>query len=172
MSCSNISSGFTLDCNDSQGGVEKVFISNGPTESFTELDGVITTITVGGSALAPSDFFEFAVPRQTSSITETPTPSQENGTLFFDQAVTFYLNKMEAEKRNQLLLMAQATSMIVVVKDLNGKYWSIGIEKGAYMSGGSSTTGVAYGDRNGYEIIITGLEKQPMFEVTASIVEA
>jgi len=172
MSCSNISSGFTLDCNDSQGGVDKIFIANGPVESFTEAAGLVSAITVGGSAIAPADFFEFEVPRQTSSITETPTPSQENGTLFFDQAVTFYLNKMEAEKRNQLLLMAQATSMIVVVKDTNGKYWSVGLEKGAYMSGGSTTTGVSYGDRNGYEIIISGMEKEPMFEVDGSIVEA
>lgn len=172
MSCSNISQGFTLDCLDSQGGVEKVFIGNGPVESFTEADGVITAITVGGSALTPSDFFEFAVPRQTSSITETPTPSQENGTLFFDQALTLYLNKLEAEKRNQLLLMAQATHMIVVVKDNNSKYWSIGIEKGAYLSGGSSTTGTAYGDRSGYEIIISGMEPKPIFEVDSSIVEA
>lgn len=173
MSCSNISSGFTLDCNDSQGGVDKIFIANGPVDSFIfDVDKVITAINVDGAPLTPADFFVFEVPRQTSSITETPTPSQENGTLFFDQAVTFYLNKMETEKRNQLLLMAQATSMIVVVKDNNSKYWSIGIEKGAYMSGGSTTTGVSYGDRNGYEIIITGLEKAPMYEVTSSIVEA
>ena len=172
MSCSNLTSGFTLDCNDSSGGIDKIFIANGPAESIAETDGLITAITVGGSALAPADFFEFEVPRQTSSITETPTPSQENGTLFFDQAVTFYLNKMEAAKRNQLLLMAQATSMIVVAKDNNGKYFSIGIEKGAYMSGGSATSGVAYGDRSGYEIVLSGMESAPMFEVTGSIVEA
>lgn len=171
MSCSNLTQGFPLDCNDSQGGVEKIFIANGPVDSFTENSGEITEISVGGVSITSADFFEFAVPRQTSSITETPTPQQENGTLFFDQAVTFYLNKMEAQKRNELLLIAQATSMIVVVKDLNGKYWSIGIEKGAYMSGGSNTTGVAYGDRNGYEITLTGLEKEPMYEVDSGIVE-
>lgn len=171
MSCSNLTSGFTLDCVDSNGGVDKVFIGNGPVESIAEADGVITAITVGGQPLVPADFFEFEVPRQTSSITETPSPSQENGTLFFDQAVTFYLNKLEAAKRNQLLLIAQSTSMVVVVKDNNQKYWSIGIEKGAYMSGGSSTTGTAYGDRSGYEIVISGLETKPIFEVTGSIVE-
>ena len=80
-------------------------------------------------------------------------------------------NKMEAAKRDQLLLMAQATTMVVVAKDGNGKYWSIGVERGAFMVSGSATSGVAYGDRNGYEIVLGGLEASPMYEVTSTIVE-
>ncbi len=41
MSCSNISAGFTLDCNDAQGGVDKVFIANGPVEGITESSGLV-----------------------------------------------------------------------------------------------------------------------------------
>lgn len=172
MSCSALTAGFLDLCNDGTAGIEKIFIGNGPVESITESAGLITAITVGGSAMTPSDFFEFQTPRQSSSITETTTVSQENGTLFFDQQLTCIFNKMEAAKRDQLLLMAQATTMVVVAKDGNGAYWSIGIEKGAFMVSGSATSGVAYGDRNGYEIVIGGLEASPMFAVTGSIVEA
>ena len=171
MACSNLTAGFTLDCNDSNGGIEKIFIANGPVEAITESAGVVTAITVGGSPLAPVDFFEFEVPRQTSSITETHTVSQENGTLFYDQALSMVFNKMEATKRNQLLLMGQATNMVVVAKDNNGKYWSIGLERGAYMTSGTSVSGTAYGDRNGYEVTISGTELSPMYEVTSTIVE-
>lgn len=171
MACSNLTAGFTLDCNDNQGGVEKIFIANGPVASITESAGVITAITVNGSALTPADFFEFEVPRQTSSFTETATPSQENGTVTYDQQLTMIFNKLSAAKRNQLLLMAEATSMVVVAKDTNGKYFSIGIERGAYMVSGSTVSGVAYADRSGYEIVIGGMEKSPIYEVTASIVE-
>ena len=171
MSCSNLTAGFTLDCNDSNGGMESIFIANGPVQSITETAGLITAITVGGAALVPADFFEFKTPRQTSSLTETQTPSQENGTVTYDQALTMVFNKMEATKRNQLLLMAEATSLVVVAKDANGKYWSIGIERGAFMTSGSATSGVAYGDRNGYEVVVSGMEKSPIFEVTGSIVE-
>ena len=172
MACSNLTAGFTLDCNDSQGGIEKIFIANGPVQSITETAGVITAITVGGSALVPADFFVFETPRQTSSLTETSTVSQENGTITFDQQLTMVFNKMEADKRNQLLLMAEATNMVVVAKDNNGKYWSIGVERGAYMVSGSAVSGTAYADRNGYEIIVGGMEAKPIFEVTGSIVEA
>ena len=172
MACSNLTAGFLNLCNDSTGGIQKIFIGNGPVESITETAGVITAITVGGSAMVPGDFFIFETPRQTSSITETTTVSQENGTLFFDQQLTMLFNKMEATKRNELLLMAQATNMVVVALDGNGKYWSIGVEKGAFMVSGSSTTGTAYGDQNGYNIVIGGLESSPVYEVTSTIVEA
>ena len=172
MSCSNLTAGFTLDCNDSNGGIDKIFIANGPVQSITESAGTITAITVGGSALTPSDFFEFEVPRQTSSFTETINVSQENGTVFYDQALTLIFNKMEASKRDQILLMAQATDMVVVFKDNNAKYFSVGIERGAFMTAGSSVSGTSYSDRNGYELTISGMEEAPSYEVTGSIVEA
>lgn len=172
MACSNLTAGFTLDCNDSNGGIDKIFIANGPVESITSTAGTITAITVGGSALTPSDFFDFEVPRQTSSFTETINVSQENGTVFYDQALTMVFNKMEASKRDQILLIAEATDMVVVFKDNNGKYFSVGVERGAFMTAGSSVSGTAYGDRNGYELTISGMEDKPSFEVTGSIVEA
>ena len=171
MACSNLTAGFVNDCNDGQGGIEKIFIANGPVDSITESAGIITAITVGGSPLVPADFFVFETPRQTSSLTETITPSQENGTVTYAQDLAMVFNKMSAAKRNQLLLMAAATNMIAVAKDANGKCWSIGIERGAYMTAGTAVSGVAYADRNGYEITISGLEAAPMYEVTASIVE-
>lgn len=172
MACSNLTAGFTLDCNDSNGGIDKIFIANGPVESITEAAGVITAITVGGSALVPGDFFEFEVPRQTSSFTETINVSQENGTVFYDQALTMVFNKMEAAKRDQILLMAQATNMVVVFKDNNGKFFSVGVEKGAYMTAGSAVSGTTYSDRSGYEITISGAEPSPSYEVSGSFVEA
>ena len=172
MACSNLTAGFTLDCNDSNGGIDKIFIANGPVQSITQSAGTIIAITVGGAALTPSDFFEFEVPRQTSSFTETINVSQENGTVFYDQALTMIFNKMEAAKRDQILLMAQATDMVVVFKDNNDKYFSVGVERGAFMTAGSSVSGTAYGDRNGYELTISGMEEAPSFEVTSSIVEA
>tara|TARA_R110000782_G_C14763121_1_gene408345 strand:+ start:74 stop:592 length:519 start_codon:yes stop_codon:yes gene_type:complete len=172
MACSAITAGVLDLCNDGTAGIEKIFIANGPVESITSTAGLITAITVGGNPLAPSDFFEFETPRQTSSITETTTVSQENGTLFFDQQLTMVFNRMSAEKRNQLLLMAQATTMVVVAKDGNGTYWSIGVEKGAFTVSASATSGVAYGDRSGYEIVLGGLEPSPIYTVTSTIVEA
>ena len=172
MACSNLTAGILDLCNDGFGGIQKIFLANGPVESFTETAGVVSAITVGGSALAPADFFEFDVPRQTSTFNETITATQENGTVTYQQDITMVFNQMEAAKRNQILLMAQATTMVAVAEDGNGKYWSIGLEFGAYMSAGTATSGTAYADRNGYEITISGMEKTPSFEVDSAIVTA
>lgn len=172
MACSNLTSGILDLCNSGFSGVEKVFLANGPVQSITETAGTVSAITVGGSALVPADFFVFDVPRQTSTINETITATQENGTVTYQQDITMIFNQMEASKRNEILLMAQATTMVAVVKDNNARYWSIGLELGAYLTAGTATSGTAYSDRNGYEITISGLESKPMFEVDGAIVEA
>jgi len=171
MAC-DITSGWTIDCKDSQGGIVSIFIANGPVDGFTEASGVLSAVTVGGVALAPADFFEFEVPKQTSSLTETVNASTENGTVFYQQDLVLVFNKLEAAKRNQIALMAQNENMFVVAKDGNGKYWSVGLERGASLTAGSSASGTAYGDRNGGELTLTGLEASPMFEVDSAIVEA
>ena len=55
MACSNLTAGFTLDCNDANGGIDKIFIANGPVVSITEAAGVVSAITTGTGALAPAD---------------------------------------------------------------------------------------------------------------------
>jgi hypothetical protein len=172
MACSNLTAGLILDCIEGVGGIELVYIANGPSSSFTETNGLITAISVDGVPLTPSDFYKFEIPRQTSSFTETTNVSVENGTLFYNQDLSITFNKMDVTKRNQILLMAKATHMIVVFKDNSGKYWSVGLRNGAFMTAGSTTSGVAFGDRSGFEITLSGLEIAPTYEVSASIVVA
>jgi len=172
MACSNLTAGLVLDCIEGVGGIEVVYIANGPASSFTDNNGVVTAINVDGDPLTPSDFYKFEIPRQTASFTETTNVSVENGTLFYNQDLTIIFNKMEATKRNQLLLMAKATHMIIVFRDNSGKYWSVGLKNGGFMTAGTSVSGTAFGDRNGYEITLSGIEVAPTYEVSASIVEA
>ena len=171
MSC-NLTAGWTVGCSDSNGGVEAVFIANGKVEGFTESNGIVSAITVGGSPLVPADFFTFEVPKQTSLFEEELEASTENGTVMYTQNVTLVFNKLEAVKRNQILLMAQNEDLIVVVKDNNGKYWSVGLERGATVVSGTLSTGTSYADRNGGELTITGMEKLSAFEVEEAILVA
>jgi len=172
MSCSNITAGVLNGCSSNQGGLEAIFIANGPVESYTEAAGVVTAITVGAVALTPSDFFKFEVPRQTSSISETATGDVSAGTVTYAQTAIVVLNQLQASTRDQLALIFQATSLVVIAKDNNGKMWSIGLSRGAYGQSATTTSGVNYQDPSRYEITIEGIEAQPMWEVTASIVEA
>ena len=171
MACSNITAGVLNGCSSNNGGLDAIFIANGKVESITEAAGLVSAITVGGSALVPADFFKFEIPRQTSSITETATGDISQGTVVYLQTAIMVLNQLQASTRDQLKLMFEATDMVVVALDNNGKYWSIGLERGAYGVTATTTSGVAYADRSGYEISIEGQESSPMFEITGSIVE-
>lgn len=171
MAC-QITSGWVLDCKDSQGGIGEVFLANGKISGFTAASGVVTEISVAGTPLTPTDFFSIQVPKQTSTLTESIEASTENGTVVYTQTLSLIFNKMEAAKRNQILLLAQNEDLILVVKDNNGIYWSVGLQRGATLTAAELTSGTAFADRNGGELTLTGIESTPMFEVTGSIVEA
>ena len=171
MACSNITAGVLNGCSSNQGGLESIFIANGKVDSFTETAGLVTDIVVGGVSITPAAFFEFEVPRQTSSISETATGDVSQGTVTYAQTAIMVLNQLQASTRDQLKLMFEATNMVVVAKDNNGKYWSIGLSRGAYGQTATTTSGTAYQDASKYEITIEGIEPSPMFEVTGSIVE-
>ena len=167
MACA-ITSGYTLDCKDSTGGlVEVYFINKGDVSTMTEASGVITALTKATG----KQFYKYELPKQTSSLTETITGSIENGTVFYAQELVIIVNKLTVAVRNQIKLLAQAT-LLAVGKDQNGRYWLIGYQNGIDLTTGTSGTGTAYGDRSGYSLTFTGAEPQPMFEVEASVAAA
>ena len=171
-----ISSDISLDCRDSQGGIEYIYIANADgvvtftTAGATGCSTQIDDISVDGTPLTSNDFFKWQVPKQTSSYTETVNVSTENGTVYYTQDVALVFNKLQCSTRNELLLAAQNIKMLVIVKDANGLFWTAGLTRGCEMTAGSYGTGTAYSDRNGYTLTITGLEPDPMFNVDPAIV--
>ena len=171
MACSAITSGVLNGCSDGNGGLEAIFIANGKVESITETGGVVSAITVAGSALTPSDFFKFETPRQTSSISEAATGDVSQGTTIYEQTAIMILNQLQATTRDQLALMFQADSMVVVAKTNMGDFLSIGLERGAYGVSATTTSGVNFADGAKYEITISGIEAKPMWFIDSAIVE-
>jgi adenine deaminase len=170
MSCS-ITSGLTLGCKDSQGGLEYLYIADLPTYDTitTNAGGEIVSLDASGTPVTIT-FYKYEVPKQSSSFTETINADNTAGTVFYQQDALMVFNKMESVKRDQIKLLAQNPKLLVVIKDGNSKFWSVGVTRGAELTAGSVATGVAYGDRNGGEITLTGLEPDPSYECTAAFV--
>lgn len=165
MACA-LTSGYTLDCKDSLGGIKAVwFIEHANVSSVTEASGVVSAITKGSGKV----FYKYELVRNTSTLTENITASVENGTVFYAQELSVILNKMQASTRNEILLLAKNVLM-AVVQDSNGKYWLLGKQNGIDITGGSSTTGTAQGDRNGYTLTFTGGEPSLAPEVASGII--
>jgi len=165
MPCA-LTQGYTLDCKDSLGGIKAVWmIESGNVTAITEASGIVSAITKSASKV----FRKYELVKNTGALTETITASVENGTVFYAQELSIVLNKLQANTRNEILLLAQNT-LLVVVQDANDKYWLLGRTQGCDVTGGTAATGTAQGDRSGYTLTITGSEKELAPEVASGII--
>jgi hypothetical protein len=165
MAC-NLSQNYVLDCKESLGGLKSVyFIESANVSVDTIADGVITDLQLAVGKY----FYKYDLVKETSSFTETITASVQNGTIFYAQELTIILNKLQANTRNEILLLAK-NNLVAIAEDRNGKYWYLGQEGGLDISGGTGASGVASGDRSGYELTFSGQEKELAPEVLSSII--
>jgi hypothetical protein len=156
MAC-DISRGRLEECKDSVGGISAVYFVNKGDLGAITYDATDTDVidAVGGTPSA----YKFDV-RGTSSFTETPTVSRDNGTAFFEQAMELVLPKLTKKDHNTVKLLAYG-SPHVIIEDNNGNFFLSGLEYGMDISGGSIATGAAMGDMSGYTLSFTGMEKVP-----------
>lgn len=167
MAC-DVTSGFQLGCRDNSGGIKSIYILSGSVTSITDAAGAISDISGVGN------FYQFDLTKNTGDFAETPNPSLENGTVFYSQTVNAAFHKLQASVRNQVKVLAQNPDLKIVVETNNGSedyvgsFFYIGRYRGATLTGGSGTTGTAFGDANQYALTFEGLEPQPAEEITTS----
>lgn len=167
MSC-DITSGFSLQCRSSVGGIKNIYILSGSVTSVTASSGTITDLDGTGT------FYKFELPRNVGDYTETPNPSLENGTVFFQQTVNAAFHKLQASIRNQVKVLAQNPALKIVVETNNGsddnvgQFFYIGETRGATLTGGSGTTGTAFGDANQYALTFEATEPNPAQEIATN----
>ena len=164
MSC-NLTSGIQLSCRDNVGGVATAYITDFTNiASITKNTGdTITQISGSGT------FDEFQLIRTSSQYSETVNASLENGTVFYTQELVTYFAKLSQDKRNILKTLAQSPRLAVVIVDNNGDSFYCGETYGMFVSAGTSQTGKALGDANGYNITLQALEPNPMNQLGGTL---
>ena len=159
--CTGITQGILRGCRDNAGGVYEFYIATKPADSYTTIDtdglieGIFTT-----PAMAAGDevlFYKFVPNKNSSEFTETPTVSDESGTVGFEQKVMMTFAKMEQAKAQQVYKMAFKDALIVV-KDKNKNFFLLGENDGMALSGGNSGSGKGLTDLNGYALELTANE--------------
>lgn len=174
MAC-DITSGFTLGCRDNSGGIKNIYIlglsgsASPEITSYGGSDGLITGITGSGA------FYKYELTKNTGDLSETPTPSLEAGTVFYEQTVNVAFHKLQSSIRNQVKVLAQNPNLKIVVETNNGqespytgKFFMVGRYRGATLSAGAATSGTAFGDANQYALTFQGLEPEPMDEISTA----
>jgi len=164
MACA-LTQGRAIDCRNSMGGIEEVLISD-----FSDI--TVTTVAAGvvtALAQAAGSFYRYELEKENGSLVETHTGSLENGTNFYEGVLEFHTMNLSASQSEELTLVDQAR-MFIIVKDNNGVYWTVGAYKGADKLTGTSVTGAAFGDMNGYTYSITSKEAVRMLEVDSTVI--
>lgn len=170
--CNALTGNILKSCEGNVGGISKIYIAD---------FACVTTITEAGTpaevtAIAMEvgeQFFEFETNRNTSSIEETVNIDITNGTTYFNQTTNLMLKRRDAVKRDAIeKLTAGQKKLRVIVLDSNGNYWLSGQGEGAYVTEISGGTGIAKGDSNGYDIVITAEESDQMVTVDPAIIPA
>lgn len=157
MSCLSLTSNICRGCRDNAGGIKKIYAANvceitsitEYTGSDSDKLGSIQTIVNGGS------WYELNPNKNSSNWTENINASVENGTIFYEQVVTAVFGKNDQSLRNTIEEIGQS-ELLLVVEDNNGILWVIGeIGNGAVVTGGTSASGTAWGDLNGWNLTLT-----------------
>lgn len=151
--CLSLTSSICRGCRDSAGGIKKIYAANAcSVDTITrDQDNTVTGITLA----AGSNWYELVPNKNTSNWVENINASIENGTLYYEQVVTAVFGKNTQALRNTIDELNQS-ELVLVVEDNNGIYWLIGQkDNGAVVTGGSSASGTAYADLNGWNVTMT-----------------
>lgn len=160
MSCL-INSALALDCMNAMGGLKTAYFLAGEITGTTAVAGEITAITGTGS------FYEFALAKDTAFFNEAINVSNVNGTVYYEGVLTIVLQKMDAAKRNQILLAAANRDLRIAFVDQQDITWIMGLTRGSVMSASNAATGTAVADLNGYTLSFTAQEPEAAYPIVA-----
>lgn len=171
MACT-LTTGFTLDCKDSIGGIKSVRFA-----TKADWDSISATIASGevtAIASASTVFYKYELRRETSSFNDDPQADQSIGGLHYKPSLSVVMNKLDTAKRNEILLLAK-NRLVAIIETAqpddsagDGDFWVMGNSNGIDMVASTSTSGTAGADRNGYELAFEGMEAEPVVRINPS----
>lgn len=167
MACSLIG-GIVAGCRDGSGGIKEIKIKVIQSVATVAANFTVTSGDVAIASGSRSLWYTYYIEKETASLTDTSTVNVQNGTRFWTPEIKIVINKLRAQMRNEIEVLAQVAVQIAV-RDLNDNYWLVGKENGLDMISSVGQTGVARGDRSGYEITFQGKESIPICSMTSAV---
>jgi len=167
MACT-LTTGFTLDCKDSIGGIKSVRFAS--LADWTALAATTASGEVTAIGSASTVFYKYELRRETSSFNDDPQANQAVGSTYFKPTLNIIMNKLNTTKRNEILYLAK-NRLVVIVETMqaevggDGDFWVLGDQNGLDMTPSTAGSGVAASDRNGYELAFEGMEADPAMKI-------
>ena len=165
MAC-NLWTTISVDCIEGIGGVETIYTmkhsnldTTGGTNGFTIDTTGHTVSNIFLNSSASTDVFQEIQTTDGSSVwVENRQFEIANGTQGWEVQLTYVIPKADATTRYQVNEMAKSKNL-VIVKNVDGRYYLLGKRNGGYWTGGDYSSGTAISDRNGYSLVFTILSE-------------
>lgn len=166
MACNSLNIGRALPCTSSVGGIKAIYATPfGNLGALTIASGEITAVGNDGSI----DLYKYDL-EGSNGLEQAVTASTENGSVYYEQTLTMTLKKLDLASQQELIDLIKSRIQ-VFVEDQNGNFFLMGATNGVVSSGGSITTGQAYGDLSGFSgLTFTAQETLPAFFVAPAVV--
>lgn len=166
MGCSSISlANIGKECRNAKGGVKEIWIVESSKINNVTVNSQTQVITsIGFRVFSGEQFYHWEFNAETASLTSTLNINGQNGTRYVQSDLILKFSKMESVKRLQIVNATEG-EFVVIVKDMNGKYFYLGYDNPVFVSAGSGETGTAMGDANCYNLTLTDLSHSLPMEV-------
>jgi len=153
-------------CDNSIGGLDKIWAIPYDSVETTVVDGEVTAFNIGtfSTGLTVScDLVQIQVNKDSSSYTEEANIDLVNGTTLYNITLSAMIGRRDLAKRNAILLMgAGQQNLLLIIKDNNGIYWLMGHETGANLTGVGEGSGQAKADNSKYSLTFLAEQREMM----------
>ena len=160
-----LNDGYVLGCS-SIGGVEKVWIGEWVDNVQVAQDscGTITGITTTGLTV-----YSFEQDIEHAGLVQTGNYSRENGTVFYESALSIKLIGLDCNVRNRMVELGRAP-LFAVVKSNAGDYYYLGLESSGRASAGDASVGTLLSDMNGLNQTISWKSANGAFLINGALI--
>tara|TARA_R100000742_G_C4269918_1_gene88496 strand:- start:888 stop:1472 length:585 start_codon:yes stop_codon:yes gene_type:complete len=163
MSC-DIIGGRTEQCKDAVSGLHAIYLVNYGDLDFPSLNQYGTSDNTDQIVAVQSDGLSFSIYKfelkGANSFEQTINSSRENGTTFFEQALTVQLKRQDVKSTKNVKLISYGRPRIII-HARGDQFFLMGLDQGCDVTAGTISSGSALGDFNGYSLTFTGMEELP-----------
>lgn len=156
-----LTSGYSLGCLDSVGGLRKIYgttFQKDVTYTFDTDDHIIGLTGSGSTA----SYYQIEQEMETAEFKQ-PASVSENGQVFYTQNLSLAMPKVSSTRNLMVLLGQSRTSWILEFQD--GTFYLMGANNGCKMTAGEINAGKAFGDLNGSIITLTSKDRYPAYQI-------
>lgn len=164
MACA-ITQGRLNPCSDTQGGLQYVEFADFGTLGVIGYD--ITDTDVITAFSGTPTWYKYELNSTANNFVENIISNGDAGTTYYEQILSLSLKALDAVSTKELKLVTYGRPHVKIT-DRNGNVLIAGLLEGCKVTAGSSATGGAMADFNGYAITMTAMEKTPANFYTGS----